>query len=119
MNVREGSLRQAVAFRLLLLGLFCLSAPPSALGNSTLTATFIGVGTDVVSRHAFVPDGQPDFHILLGGLRSLPTQIQVTSDTGRIWSTPSNGHNWIVGLASFDGATADIAFAKHPGSKFH
>src|SRR5207244_210916 len=64
-------------------------------------------------------DGQPDFHISLGGLRSAPTQITVTSDTGGIWNFPFNGVNWVVGLSNASGTKGDLYFAQFASNRFH
>ena len=86
--------------------------------RSTLTATFLGVGSDLESRRAHSPDGQGDFHIRVAGLRPLPTVITVISDTNGSWSTPYNGFNWVLGLSTVDGTTADLSFAQYASSKF-
>jgi uncharacterized protein (DUF1800 family) len=86
---------------------------------STLTANFLGVEFDAVSQVSYIPDGQPDFQIHLGGLRSAPTQISVTSDTGGIWNTPFDGFHWVVGQSPLNGSNADIYFAQFPSGKFH
>ncbi|TMA84910.1 MAG: DUF1800 domain-containing protein [Deltaproteobacteria bacterium] len=90
--------------------------PPSP--PSTLTASFQGANADAVSTTTLSPDGQPDFNIRLGGLRAIPTQIQVTSDSGGVWKFPYN-YNWIVGLFNFNSATGDLYFAQYPSSTFN
>ena len=77
---------------------------------STLSAVFLGIGADVVGTYSFAPDGKPDFHIGLGGLRGTPTQIQVvaTDTSGGVWSTPFDGNHWLVALVNQNGANADI-----------
>jgi uncharacterized protein (DUF1800 family) len=85
---------------------------------STLAATFIGIGYDRVSETTLSPDGRPDFDIRLTGLRSAPTQIQISSDTGGIWMTPFNSVNWVVGMSSLSGGTADIFFSQYASSTF-
>ena len=87
--------------------------------SSTLKATFLGVGADVVGQTDFSPDGQADFQIHVDGLRSAPAQITVTNDNVGIWNTPFNGSNWIVGLANFNGSGADIYLARFSSNKFH
>src|ERR1043166_5542159 len=87
--------------------------------NAGLSASFVGVGGDVVGQTALAPDGQPDFHITLGGLRASPTQVKVTSDTGGIWNMPFNGVNWVVGLTNVSGANGDLYFAQFTSNKFH
>ena len=76
-------------------------------------------GPDSVGQIALAPDGQPDFQINLSGLRSNPSLINVTSDTGGIWNTPFNGQNWVVGLSNFSGGAAEIHFAQFTSNKFH
>ena len=74
---------------------------------------------DAVGQVVLAPDGQQDFQINLSGLRSNPSLINVTSDTGGIWNTPFNGQNWVVALSNFSGGTADIHFAQFTSNKFH
>src|SRR5437870_3440122 len=119
MKTEESSLRRVFFLAFFLVWVFSFGVAHDAVGASTLTASFVGVGADVVSQSAFSPDGQPDFHIALGGLRSAPAQITVTSDTGGIWNTPFNGVNWVVGLFNASGANGDLYFAQFASSKFH
>src|SRR5437016_1035048 len=119
MKTEESSLRRVLFLAFFLVWVFSFGAAQDAVGASTLTASFVGVGADVVSQTSLSPDGQPDFHIALGGLRSAPAQITVTSDTGGIWSTPFNGINWVVGLFNATGANGDLYFAQFASSKFH
>jgi hypothetical protein len=109
-----------IAFSLFVLSLaVVLGDADGATSSSSLTATFVGVGVDVVSQTDFSPDGLPDFQIRLDGLRSAPTQVSVTTDTGGIWNTPFDGSHWVVGLSNFTGSGADIYFAQFSSNKFH
>ena len=110
---------RSLQFALPLITLFTLTVLPRAFAASTLTAAFVGVGSDQVSEFNFSRDGRADFHIVLGGLRSAPSVINITSDTGGIWNTPSNGTNWVVGLANLSGTSADIYFSQFPSNRFH
>jgi len=87
--------------------------PPSAL-----KATFIRSGADVVSPAAVSPDGQPDFDIRVSGLRSVPTQMQIHSDTGGVWVAPFNGSNWLIGLPNYNNGAGDLYFSQHPSNGF-
>ena len=91
--------------------------PPSP--PSTLTASFQGANADAVSIATLSPDGQADFNVRLGGLRAIPTQIQVTSDSGGVWKFPYNNYNWIVGLFNFNSTTGDLYFAQYPSNTFN
>src|SRR6266511_1236427 len=116
MNVSR--LRVAFFLSVILPFVLTLRAGYSADPPSTLTATFQGANADVVSTTTLSPDGQADFNIRLGGLRAIPTQIQVTSDSGGIWKFPYN-YNWIVGLFNFNSTTGDLYFAQYPSSTFN
>src|SRR2546421_154989 len=119
MKTEESSLRRVLFLAFFLVWVFSFGAAQDAVGASTLTASFVGVGADMVSQTSVSSDGQPDFHIALGGLRSAPAQITVTSDTGGIWSTPLNGVNWVVGLFNATGANGDLYFAQFTSNKLH
>ena len=110
---------RSLQFALAVVTLFMLTVLPRAFAASTLTAAFVGVGSDQVSEFNLSRDGRADFHIVVGGLRSAPSGITITSDTGGIWNTPSNGTNWIVGLANLNGTTADIYFSQFSSNRFH
>lgn len=86
---------------------------------STLTATFLGVGADVVSEFTLTPNGQADYRIAIGGLRSTPTQITVTSDTNGLWHAPFDNYHWVVGLYNLNGANADLFFDYYPSNSFN
>src|SRR4030095_1909046 len=85
---------------------------------STLTATFRGKGTDLVSPYARSPDGSPDYHISLGGLRGTPSRILVNSETG-IWNMPADGLHWLILVSSQSASSAEIYFSEWPASNFH
>ena len=116
MNVSR--LRVAFFLSVILPFVLALRAGYSADPPSTLTASFQGANADAVSTTTLSPDGQADFNIRLGGLRAIPTQIQVTSDSGGIWKFPYN-YNWIVGLFNFNSTTGDLYFAQYPSSTFN
>jgi uncharacterized protein (DUF1800 family) len=86
--------------------------------TSTLGASFIGVGYDRVSELALSPDGRPDFNIHLTGLRSVPTQVQIHSDTNGVWVSPFNGYNWTIGMSSVSGGSADLYFSQFASTTF-
>jgi uncharacterized protein (DUF1800 family) len=86
--------------------------------TSTLAASFIGVGYDRVNEISFSPDGRPDFNIRLMGLRSAPTQVQITSDTNGVWASPFNGANWTLGMSAISGGSADVYFSQYASNTF-
>ena len=86
---------------------------------STLTASFQGANADAVSTITLSPDGESDYNIRLGGLRAIPTEIQVTSDSGGVWKFPFNNYNWVVGLFNFNSTTGDLYFAHYPSNTFN
>jgi uncharacterized protein (DUF1800 family) len=85
---------------------------------STLVASLIGVGYDRVSEIATSPDGIPDYNIRLTGLRSAPTQVQITSDTGGVWASPFNGANWTLGMSTVSGGSADAYLSQYASNTF-
>ena len=94
-------LRVAFCLSVILPFVLALRAGYSADPPSTLTATFQGANADAVSTTTLSPDGQPDFHISLSGLRSVPIGMTVTSDTGGMWDGPNYGCCWVVGREFF------------------
>jgi len=88
-------------------------APPS-----TLQAAFLGVGSDLVSETVLTPDGRSDFKIQVTGLRSVPTQIQILSDTGGIWKIPFNGVNWVIALANYNSGSGNLYFSQFKSNTF-
>ena len=92
-----------------------VQAPPP---TSTLTATFSGLGADVVSEIAFSPDGRPDFNINVGGLRSQPVGLRVLADTGGDWEFPFNGNNWVAKLDGYNAGAGNVHFSVSAGNRF-
>jgi uncharacterized protein (DUF1800 family) len=119
MKISNSSSCPRLFLAFVLLWVFSYGIAYSADPPSTLTANFVGPGADAVSTTVLTPDGQPDFHITVGGLRSVPTQITVTSDTAGTWAIPFNGYNWVVGLYNFNAGNGDLYFAQWPSNKFH
>src|SRR6266498_2095354 len=117
MNVSR--LRVAFFLSVILPFVLALRSGYSADPSSTLTASFQGAGADAVSIATLSPDGQADFNVRLGGLRAVPTNIQVTSDSGGVWKFPYNNYNWVVGLFNFNSTTGDLYFAQYPSSTFN
>jgi uncharacterized protein (DUF1800 family) len=112
-------LRVAFCLSVILPFVLALRAGYSADPPSTLTATFQGANADAVSTTTLSPDGQPDFHISLSGLRSVPIGMTVTSDTGGMWDGPNYGCCWVVGLFNFNAGNGDLYFAQSPSSTFN
>jgi uncharacterized protein (DUF1800 family) len=71
-----------------------------------------------VSEIALSPDGRPDFNIHLTGLRSVPTQVQIISDTNGVWVSPFNGYNWTIGMSSVSEGSADLFFSQFASTTF-
>jgi hypothetical protein len=97
-----------------------LASSPSTPPTSSLNAVYLGVtGQDYVGPQ-LSPNGNPDWHIQLHGLRGTPTRVLVTSDTGGIWEFPPNAAgNWVV-LPQYDGAgNADLWFEPWSSQRFH
>jgi len=93
------------------------SQPPSP--PSAFNAAYLGVtGQDYVGPQ-LSPNGNPDWHIQLHGLRGTPTKFRITSDNG-LWEFPPNAAgNWVI-LPQYDGAgTADLWFEPWPSQRFH
>jgi len=88
---------------------------------STFNAFYLGVtGQDYVGTgNQLSPNGNPDLHIQLQGLRGTPTTVRITSDTGGIWQSPFNGSNWVI-LPQYGAAgSADLWFEPWPSQSFH
>jgi hypothetical protein len=88
---------------------------------STLAAADLGVtGEDKVGEmNQTTPNGKPDFHVSVSGLRGNPTKVTITSDTGGIWETPFNNANWIV-ATQYDGVgNGHFWFERFTSNKFH
>src|SRR5215510_5844803 len=66
----------------------------------TLKAQFLGTtGEDFTGGAVDKPDGIPDWHLTLNGLRSIPVAQQLftsASDGLGFWEAPSNGMNYII-----------------------
>jgi hypothetical protein len=88
---------------------------------SGFSAAFLGVtGQDFVGEgNQLSPNGNPDWHILVKGLRGIPTTVRIRSDTGGIWESPFNGENWVI-LPQYDEAgNADLWFEPWPSQSLH
>ena len=92
------------------------SAGFAATPPSTLSAFSIGPGADVVGQTNYSPNGQPDYHILLGGLRTAPSQITVTSDSGAVWHAPYDGVHSVIGFYNVNGTNGDMYFDYYPSN---
>lgn len=97
--------------------MFFISAN-SAAAASALTAHFAGVGADPVSETVLSPDGRADFNLKVAGLLSVPSEIQVLSDTGGIWHAPFNGENWGIAFSDFKHGAIDLYFSQYPSTNF-
>src|SRR5678815_3675676 len=84
--------------------------------SAALTGTLVASAADVVSPGSLSPDGQPDFNIKVTGLRSIPTVIQIVSDTNGVWVAPFNGVNWQIGLLNSGNGAAELYFSQCPSS---
>jgi len=97
-----------------------IGIPPTATSfPSTLLAVFAGVDRDTVGQTSVSPDGQADSRIHLTGLRSSPTTVSITSDTGSVWNFPYDGSHWLIGLSNYSAGNADLFFAQWPSNKYH
>jgi hypothetical protein len=87
---------------------------------SELAAVNLGVtGEDIVGPFdQTFPNGTPDFHVRVSGIRGNPTKITITSDTGGIWETPFNGANWIIASQFDGGGTGDFWFEPFASNTF-
>src|SRR4029077_14656535 len=77
-------------------------------------------GEDKVGQvNQTTPNGKPDFHISVSGLRGIPNKVTITNDNNGIWETPFNGMNWII-ATQYDGTgNGDFWFDQYPSNKFH
>ena len=99
---------------------FIVQLVVSSPSTSSLNAVYLGVtGQDNVGP-GLSPNGNPDWHIQLQGLRGTPTRVRITSDTGGLWEFPPNAAgNWVV-LPEYDGAgNADLWFEPWSSQRFH
>lgn len=92
-----------------------VTSPPSP---SSLRADFLGVGPDVVSEHSPSPDTRPDFNIQVSGLRSVPVEMQILSDTNGVWKMPYNGFNWVIGLNNYNNGSGNLHFSRYNSNTF-
>jgi hypothetical protein len=92
------------------------AVPPGAF-----EAVFLGVtGQDYVGPgNQLFPNGTPDWHIQLQGLRGVPTKVRITSDTGGVWETPFNGWNWVILVQYGAVGSADLWFETWSSRSFH
>jgi PKD domain len=91
---------------------------PSTPTTSAFSVVYLGVtGEDLVGSQ-LSPNGNPDWHIQLRGLRGIPTTVRIMSDTG-LWESPFNGSNWVI-LPQYDSAgNADLWFEPWVSQSFH
>jgi hypothetical protein len=87
--------------------------------SSTLQASYLGVtGQDYVGPVPW-PNGNPDWHIQLSGLRGTPTRVRITSNTGGVWENPYNGSNWSIYAQVGSSGTGDLWYEPWPSQTFH
>ena len=86
--------------------------------SAELAGNFVARAADVVSPGSLSPDGQPDFDIKVTGLRSMPTIVQIVSDTNSVWVSPFNSANWLIGLLNYNNGAADLYFSQFPSNSF-
>jgi len=89
--------------------------------SSTLKASYLGAtGEDHVGPDGqLTPNGVPDWHIQLQGLRGTPTKVQITSNTGGVWQSPYNGVNWVIYPQYGLFGTGDLWYEPWPSATFH
>src|SRR4029077_19109997 len=77
-------------------------------------------GEDKVGQvNQTTPNGKPDFHISVSGLRGIPNKVTITNDNNGIWETPFNGTNWII-ATQYDGSgNGELWFEQYSSNKFH
>src|SRR5438552_2012126 len=96
---------------------FVLSAFP-AIG-ATFTASYLGADADKIRPGTGLPDGNPDYHITVSGLKAIPNKVTITSDSGGIWQNPYNSFNWDIATDySAGGGKGDFWFAQYPANSF-
>jgi Kelch motif len=61
-------------------------------------AKYLGVtGEDKVGPvNQTTPNGKPDFHVFVSGLRGKPNKVTIANENNGTWETPFNGTNWII-----------------------
>ena len=83
---------------------FTVSGTPTAL-----TATYVGIDADLVGHVTLTPDGEPDNHLVLTGLKAKAiTKVRITDTAGGIWEFPYNGMNWNILLGPNGAGGADV-----------
>ena len=66
------------------------------------------------------PNGNPDWHIQLQGLRGIPTTVRITSAVGGVWESPWNALGYWVILTEYDSAgNANLWFEPWSTQSFH
>jgi subtilisin family serine protease len=92
-----------------------------AVSSSSLNATYVGsTGEDYVNGPDWQPNGIPDWHIRLQGLRGIPTNVRITGADGGVWEAPFNGTNWIVATYFAGDGTGHLWFEPWSSpSSFH
>jgi hypothetical protein len=80
-----------------------VNPPPPAFAAKFLGAT----GQDYVGGLQATPDGIPDWHIQLAGLKSAPIQVKITSPTATDasageWDFPSDGSHYVISIMGND-----------------
>jgi hypothetical protein len=88
---------------------------------STLNAAYVGItGQDYVGPLGqLTPDGVPDGHIQLRGLRGIPTKVRITNTSGSVWETPYNGLNWVIYNQYGSSGAADLWLEPSGSSGYH
>src|SRR5262249_57891347 len=71
------------------------------------------------SQGQLTPNGVPDWHIHLQGLRSTPVQVRIVSTAGGVWQTPYNGLNWVISAKYGASGSGDLFFEPWSTSGFH
>src|SRR5215467_10954044 len=89
--------------------------------GTSLKASYLGAtGEDYVGPQGQLsPDGVPDWHIHLQGLRGTPVLVRIVSTAGGVWQTPYNGLNWVISAQYGASGSGDLFFAPWSTSGFH
>jgi hypothetical protein len=75
----------------------------------SLRGTYLGsTGQDFLDGLTLLPNGIPDWHIQLQGLRGAPLHVQVTGNGDGLWESPFNGTNWVVAIQYSGNGNGDI-----------
>src|ERR1043166_7924179 len=69
---------------------------PDEADVSAFSASYKGTDADKIRPGTGAPDGNPDYHISVSGLKATPTKVTITSNTGGIWQNPYNSFNWDI-----------------------